>query len=170
MQRAIHIFPEFENKNLIEEVRKKFDPLFGLVPPHITLVFPFESKISSSRLEQHVKDALVGVCPFPVQLKGITATLDNYLFLNVKKGNDHIIELHDRLYSGLLFEFMSRRHTYFPHLTVGRLKNDIELQTALDDTESFQASFDTVVTKVTSEIIESNGDSTIEFIVSLSWY
>ena len=168
MQRAIHIFPEFENMHLIEEVRKKFDPLCGLVPPHITLVFPFESEIPTSRLEQHVRDTLVGVCPFPIQLKGITATLDNHLFLNVKKGNDNIVELHDRLYSGLLSGFMNRRYTYTPHLTVGRFNDETELRTALDDTESFEACFDIVVTKVASEIIESNGDSTIEFIVSLS--
>lgn len=168
MQRAIHIFPEFENKLLIEEVRKKFDPLYGLVPPHITLVFPFESEIPTSRIEQHVRDKLVGVCPFSIQLKGITATLDNHLFLNVKKGNDSIIELHDRLYSGLLSGFMNRRYTYTPHLTVGRFNDESELQTALDDTKSFEACFDIVVTKVASEIIESNGNSTIEFIVSLS--
>lgn len=168
MQRAIHIFPEFENKHLIEEVRKKFDPLHGLVPPHITLVFPFESEIQTLRLEKHVRDTLVGVCPFPIQLKEITATLDNHLFLNVKKGNDNIIELHDRLYSGLLNGFLNRRYTYIPHLTVGRFKDEAECQFALEDTKSFDSRFDTVVTKIVSEIIGGNGDSTIEFIVFLS--
>lgn len=167
MQRAIHIFPAFENMILIENIRKKYDPLFGLVPPHITLVFPFESEIPSSRLKEHIKNSLAGVNPFPVQLRGITASTDNYLFLNVKKGNDNIIELHDRLYSGPLFEFMSRKHTYFPHLTIGRLKNNIELLNALDDTILFEESFETIVTEITSEIIESNGDSTVEFKVSL---
>ncbi|KQU13696.1 2'-5' RNA ligase [Bacillus sp. Leaf13] len=167
MQRAILIFPTFENMNLIEEVRKKYDPLFGLVPPHITLVFPFESEISSSRLKQHIKNVLSGVNPFTVKLKGITGSLNNYLFLNVKKGNDNIIELHDRLYSGPLFEFMSRQHTYSPHLTVGRLKNDIELLNALNDTISFVENFETIINEITSVIIESNGDSTIEFKVTL---
>ena len=162
------MFPIFKNQHLIEEVRKKFDPLYGLVPPHLTLVFPFASEIPTSKLEQHVKESLVGLCPFPIQLKGITATSDNHLFLNVKKGNDNIIELHDRLYSGLLSEFMNRRYTYTPHLTVGRCNNEIELQAALEDTKPFEAPFDIVVTNLTSEIIESNGNSTIEFIVSLS--
>ncbi|WP_232700038.1 2'-5' RNA ligase family protein [Brevibacillus daliensis] len=168
MQRAIHIFPEFENMNVIEEVRQKYDPLQGIVPPHITLVFPFESEMTSAQLERQVRETLVGVSSFPIQLKGITATLDNYLFLNVKKGNDNIIDLHDRLYSGPLAGLMSRRHTYTPHVTVGKVKNETELQTALIETKSFTLSFDTIVTKVTSEIIESNGNSTIEFIVSLS--
>ncbi|WP_042464131.1 2'-5' RNA ligase family protein [Neobacillus dielmonensis] len=166
MQRAIHIFPEFKNINLIEELRKKYDPLFGVVQPHITLVFPFESEISSLTLEEHIKNTLIGVKPFPILLKGVTGSLNNYLFLNVKKGNDNLIELHDRLYSGPLFEFMSRQHTYSPHLTVGRLKNDIEFLTALDVTKPFEESFETIVTEVTSEVIESNGNSIIEFKVS----
>jgi len=149
-------------------VRKKFDPLYGLVSPHITLVFPFESEISTSKLEQHVRDTLVDIWPFSIQMKGITATFDNHLFLNVKKGNDNIIELHDRLYSGLLSGYMNRRYTYTPHLTVGRFKDETDLQTALNDTESFEAGFDVVVSKVVTEIIGSNGESTIEFIVSLS--
>lgn len=168
MQRAILILPEFENNHLIEEVRKKFDPLYGLVPPHITLVFPFESEIRTSTLKQHVRAALAGVRPFPIQLKGITATPDQYLFLNIKKGNDDIIELHDRLYSGMLGGFLSRRNHYAPHLTIGRYRDEAGLQAALDATESFEACFDAAVTSVVSEIIGDNGDSTIEFIVSLS--
>ncbi|NRD79858.1 2'-5' RNA ligase family protein [Bacillus sp. BRMEA1] len=167
MQRAIHIFPEFKNMNMIEGIRKKYDPLFGLVQPHITLVFPFESEIPSSILEKNIKNALAGVNPFPLYLKGITGSLNNYLFLNVKKGNDNIIELHDRLYSGPLFDFISRKHTYFPHLTVGRLKNDNDLLNAINDTRSFEECFETTVNEITSEIIESNGDSTFDFKVSL---
>lgn len=30
---AIHIFPEFENLELLEKVREQYDPLFGLIPP-----------------------------------------------------------------------------------------------------------------------------------------
>jgi len=101
-------------------------------------------------------------------LKGITATPDKYLFLNIKKGNDNIIELHDRLYSGILREFMSRRNHYAPHLSVGRYRDEAGLQAALDDTESFEACFDAVVTNVVSEIIGDNGDSASELIVSLS--
>ena len=43
--RTIMIFPEFENMEIIDNIRKKYDPLAELVRPHITLVFPFESQM-----------------------------------------------------------------------------------------------------------------------------
>ncbi|MDP5274940.1 2'-5' RNA ligase family protein [Chengkuizengella axinellae] len=168
MQRAIHIFPQLQNISLIERLRKKYDPLYGFIPPHITLVFPFESEIPTQKLEQHVRNSLARVHPFTIQLQRVTASFDRYLFLNVKKGNDQIIKLHDLLYSGPLKNFQSRSHTYTPHLTVGRLKSDEDLEAALNHTQTFETSFETVVTEVKTEIIEGNGDSTIEFTVPLS--
>ncbi|UVI27606.1 2'-5' RNA ligase family protein [Paenibacillus spongiae] len=168
MQRAIHVFPAFQNCEAIEEVRKKYDPLYGLIPPHLTLVFPFESEMPSTTLKRHVKDALTGLSPFTIRLKGITGTQDNYLFLNVKKGNDQIIELHDRLYAGVLRNYLSLRHVYIPHITVGRLHDDTELQAALIDTRSMETSFETQVNQVAAEIIESSGASIIEFIVDFA--
>jgi len=45
------IFPEFENMEIIDNIRKQYDPLADLVRPHITLVFPFESPLSNMQLE-----------------------------------------------------------------------------------------------------------------------
>ena len=44
--RTIMIFPEFENMDIIDRIRDKYDPLARLVRPHITLVFPFENEMS----------------------------------------------------------------------------------------------------------------------------
>lgn len=43
MLRAIHLFPKFLNSHIIDALRAKYDPLVQLIPPHITLVFPFNS-------------------------------------------------------------------------------------------------------------------------------
>lgn len=43
--RTIMIFPEFENIDVINDIRNKYDPLADLVLPHITLVFPFDSEL-----------------------------------------------------------------------------------------------------------------------------
>ena len=44
--RTIMIFPEFENIDIINDIRKKYDPLADLVFPHITLAFPFDSELT----------------------------------------------------------------------------------------------------------------------------
>jgi hypothetical protein len=55
--RCILLFPDFPNIASIESIRRKFDPLAGLVRPHITLVFPFESDIGTDPLRRHVAEA-----------------------------------------------------------------------------------------------------------------
>ncbi len=48
------IFPQFGNQEIIDGIRKKFDPLYHLVSPHITLVFPFKSDMSNVMLRRNL--------------------------------------------------------------------------------------------------------------------
>ena len=89
------------------------------------------------------------------------------MFLNVKKENDNIIELHDRLYSGLIDSFLFRKVTYCPRLTVGRLHQQIEFEKALDELSGYDESFKTVIDKIYIKKIDSMEHSTIEFSVDL---
>ncbi|RNB69628.1 2'-5' RNA ligase family protein [Brevibacillus panacihumi] len=166
LERAIHIFPDIEQVELIQSIRKKYDPLYTFIPPHITLVFPFESEITNTDLYRHVKQAITGFQPFTIRLEEITASNGHYLFLNVKQGNDQIIALHDKLYTGPMAIYRSYMHTYLPHLTVGRLNHEHDLKEALKDTRSFKHRFETRVSHVIAERIDHNSLSKIEFAVS----
>lgn len=108
---------KFFNQNFIKAIRAKYDPLADLIPPHVTLVFPFESDVSTEVLSVHLQNSVVGLKPFRLVMTGVTGADGEYLFLNVKVGNDQIIQLHDRLYTGLLKEYLRRSLTYIPHLT-----------------------------------------------------
>ena len=61
-KRDILIFPKFDNIDIINEVRNKYDRLSNLVAPHITLAFPFKDEISNedliSKLSALLKKAL----------------------------------------------------------------------------------------------------------------
>jgi 2'-5' RNA ligase len=160
--RAIHIFPEFKNAASIDRLRENYDPLFHLIRPHITLVFPFDSDISTHALEKHVQSAVRVHSPFRITLQGITGHPGGYLFLNVKVGNDQIIALHDKLYSGILKPYLNRTLPYIPHLTVGRLTDEHDFQDALVQTEAFSETFDTIVEEIVTEVIDPSGTSTIE--------
>lgn len=168
VKRSIIIFPEFSNINKVDELRRKFDPLYRLIKPHITVVFPFESDIKRNDLKNHIIEALIGIKSFKILLKGITGTPDGYLFLNVKKGNDEIIEIHDRLYSGILKKFLQREFTYFPHMTIGRIEDKSGLEQALKETEDFNDIFETRVEKIYVEVIDESEKSAIEQIISLN--
>ena len=168
MKRAIVLFPNFNNIDAIQAVRERFDPLAGYIAPHITLVFPFESALSTEELRIHMARALKGVKRFPVQLCGITGDFrDGYLFLNVKRGNDSIIDLHDRLYQGTLEPFLFRKVTYCPHITVGRLEQQTEFDQALEELAGFSEQFEAEIDRISVENIDSSERSTIELEVDL---
>jgi 2'-5' RNA ligase len=143
--RALVFFPKFENILSIEQLRSQYDPLAEAINPHITLVFPFESDLSSNVIHTHIKHAVQGIKPFQIQLQGITGSKGEYLFLNVKIGNDQIIELHDRLYRGLFESYKIKEHTYIPHLTIGRLNDRADYLSALEITLNFKEIFNTLI-------------------------
>lgn len=56
---------------------------------------------------------------------------DEYLFLDATAGREAFIELHDRLHQGLLAEHLSTAHAYRPHITIGRIQDRRDRETAL---------------------------------------
>jgi 2'-5' RNA ligase len=135
-KRVVVAFPRVPSAALwgpILSVRDRFDPLAARIAPHLTLVFPFEDALSDAALEQHLRSVASDLPAFPVVLAEITAHEHEYLFLNVKRGNDALIHLHDVLYTGVLARHRVRTHTFVPHITVGRLPAEA-LPAALDAT------------------------------------
>ena len=152
--RAIVLFlPQPEPQPLIA-LRRQFDPLSSAIGAHVTLVFPFHSDLSPQAVREHVADSVRGLEPIAVRLAGVTGARDvggadmYYLFLNVERGNDAIIELHDRLYRGPFEAYVSREFTYVPHVTVGRCSGIDAFHAALEAAGAtpidFEATLDTV--------------------------
>lgn len=167
------IFPKFENGQIIDEVREKYDPLANHVKPHITLVFPFDSNIETNELKQHISSVLAGCKPFEIILHKITPaeSFRKYLFLNVGKGSREIIELHKRLYTGILqpyFPEWLKEDTFVPHMTVGCFDCDENFKTAIDETRNIDDLFETIVDEISVEIIDENEDSLIELNVPMA--
>lgn len=173
VERCIMIFPEFSNVSVIDGIRDKFDPLAKHVKPHITLVFPFQSDITSNELKKHLENMLLTMKPFQVTLQGIAPvqSFGNYLFLNIIYGNDEIIEIHKRLYTDLLEVFYPnwlRTGDFHPHMTVGKIARVEDYKAAIDEIKDINDIFDTIIEKISVEIIDENEDSLIEMEIPLA--
>lgn len=147
--RTIMIFPEFKNIDVINNIRKKYDPLADLVLSHITLVFPFDSEITNEELSLYLKECLSDIHQFEVQLEGFSKQEDkygNYLFLNVVQGMGIIKNIHDMLYKDKLKQF-DLGYKYIPHMTVGKLSSAELLDKAFDDVSKCKDKFSTVIKK-----------------------
>lgn len=161
-ERTIMIFPQFSNQEIINEIRKKYDPLYNLVSPHITLVFPFKSSMPNEILSQKLEECLKETVSFSLVLQGISRQKDvygNYIFLNVKKGSREIVEIHNSLYKDIFGEPCD--WPYVPHMTIGNLDSADKMEQAYDSIKDMDTCFGTVVEKVSVEMIGSNGESNI---------
>ncbi|MBE6051564.1 MAG: 2'-5' RNA ligase family protein [Clostridium sp.] len=101
--------------------------------------------------------------------------LGMYLFLNIKEGADTIKRMCKKLYTGILEEIKPawlNENTYLPHMTVGEFNNRVKFEEALGDTElkSFNEKFETIVKKISVEIIDENEDSSRRFLWNICLY
>jgi len=161
--RTVMIIPDFDNMNIIDQIREKYDPLSALVPPHITLVFPFASEISDTTLRSNLERELVGIQSFPLCLQGISKHEDkfgNYLFLDVKAGKEQIQKIHKLLYANELHEF-DLGYDYVPHMTVGKLDSSEKLTDAYAEIQEMKDMFFAVAGSVYVERIGENEKSII---------
>jgi 2'-5' RNA ligase len=162
------IFPKFTNIHLIDDIRKQYDPLHNLVRPHVTLVFPFKSNLTREQLKEHIKNSIKVMSSFKLKLQGISGENGGYLFLNVVEGREPLVELHRRLYQGILERYYPGfllESAYSPHMTVGRIHNQLELNKAVDDYRSMNVIFEEDVQEISVEIIDENENSVIEMII-----
>ena len=161
-KRDVIILPKFCNEHILEKIRKKYDELYGVIPPHITLAFPFDSDISNDILKKKLNEIASDFKPFTIKLKGISIRFDNrvkvyYIFLNFIQGEDTIIDIHKRIYNDILQNELP--FDYKPHITLGCTKEIIDL--------NLEEEFETVVDQLSVELIGENEESNIIIQVKL---
>ncbi len=165
-KRCILIFPKFDNAEVIDDIRRQFDPSYKLIAPHITLVFPFESSIRKQELMEHVSSAVGDMSCFDLKLHGIKR-MDGenfYLMLGVLEGISVISDLHERLYSGILREFKPNwPGGFMPHMTLGQFESNDDLVEAHNNLVHIKEVFNAHICKVSVEIIGRKSESIIEF-------
>ena len=122
MQRALVLFPQASQLDVVERMRRRYDPQARFIAAHVTIVFPFDDPMPDAELRAHVLEATTGLVPFTLHFSGVTM-VDDYVFLNPTVGADRLVALHNRLYTGKLLRHRSRTHAFQPHVTLGRVED-----------------------------------------------
>ena len=107
----------------IETLRRRHDPHAAIIPAHVTLVFPFETR-DLTALTQHVLATATAHGPIALRLSAYLAVrahddTQSHIFLVPDQGRDEIEALHDALYSGPLAGVLRHDIPFIPHVTVG---------------------------------------------------
>jgi len=124
--RGLVHYPEI-NTEKIEAFRKKYDPSFKLIRPHLTIVYSVDQLVSRQVFSSHIEAVLKHWKPFDIELNGFTKSWDHWLLLTLKEGNDKVIGLHDELYGGILAPYLRTDIQYIPHIGLGEFIEEGEL-------------------------------------------
>ena len=151
-KRDILIFPKFDNINLIQEVRSKYDRLSNLVAPHITLAFPFKDEISNEELILKLSEISKEYSPFKVTFQGVSIVEDNYIYLRCIEGAEKIYKLHDEIYEKIIPIHFKKEIKYIPHITLGQADN-------IEEFKDFNNKFTTIVDEISIEFIGDKEES-----------
>lgn len=119
-RRAIVWFPTFLNQVIIDRFRSTHDPLAQALAPHVTLVFPFHSRLTLDQLAAHAQKVLRLWPCFPVVMHGFWSAQNEFIGVGAQVGADALVEMHDRLYRGPLAEFQRHEFDYAPHITLAK--------------------------------------------------
>ena len=164
-KRDILIIPKFNNIHKMQKIGEKYDELFDIIEPHITLAFPFKSDISNEKLKQQLTDIIKNINPFRIKCKGIILRKDKiintyYIFLNIVEGKEIIKEINHRIYENILNNIDVKKYNYEPHITLGTTNNP-------NEKIELNEEFETIVNSIVVEQIGENEESIIEFEINL---
>ncbi|HEY0376524.1 MAG TPA: 2'-5' RNA ligase family protein [Pyrinomonadaceae bacterium] len=120
---ALVHYPDVDTRG-INQLREKYDPQAGWIGPHVTLMFPVPESVGEDNLVRHIENVLSRWRPFPIHLRGLEKSWDDYLFLLVREGSESIVRLHDEIYTGVLAGQCREDAAFVPHLTLGVFSKD----------------------------------------------
>ena len=167
-QRAIFLTVDLPQADKIDAIREQFDPLAGHVPPHITLVFPFDSEIPSEDLIDLITESIEETDFSYVEISLCRAILiEGFCFFPIKTGRDEIIDLHDRLYSTILEPYLAEEHDYVPHITVGRTDEEEMVEALKKAADRVDLKKSGAVRSIILERISDDTSSVTEFELNL---
>ncbi|MBA4603446.1 2'-5' RNA ligase family protein [Thermoactinomyces mirandus] len=127
MNYSIVTFPQKKVQDWANSLRKRYDPQYCYIPPHITLKEKFE--LSDETFEKTVESlerVAKEVREFHVKFNKVSHfyPITNTIYLAIKD-KEPLVELHDRINE--LFEPVKPAHQFVPHLTIGQEMSDDEL-------------------------------------------
>lgn len=124
---GIAVFPQKSVQDIVNSYRKRYDPHYSLIPPHITLKEKFDLP------EEKVDEAAEKLESISKQFKAFTIKFhkvshfhptSNTIYLAIEN-SEPLIQLHNRIKD--VFEPVDSPYDYIPHLTIGQKMSDDEL-------------------------------------------
>jgi 2'-5' RNA ligase len=143
---AVAWFPAFAGLDGVEAFRRRHDPAAGLIPAHVSLVFPFGTALKRIQVETHVRRVVSRWPVIPVSFKAVRSEANEFVFLMASRGAASITGLHDALYTRSLRHHLRPEFPYAPHITIARNADVTRVEAALEEARD-------IFTRETSDVL-----------------
>jgi 2'-5' RNA ligase len=146
MRLYVVAYPELDaaDYQLIDDSRRQYDRLYGMIDAHITLVFLVDDMTPEDFIAE-VKQQTAGAKAFDITLRACTINKDTFsehyfAFVVPDEGNSDIIKLHDKLYSGKLTHHHRMDIDYIPHILIATSLDKSVIKNIVDEwnTKNFE--------------------------------
>lgn len=141
MKYGIAVFPSKKIQDEANSYRKRYDPHYALIPPHITLKELFEADVTYlNELVHELNEIASKTEPISIEIKKVSsfAPVTNTLYLKVEP-NEKLNQLVDKMYTGKFQN--NKKHPFVPHITIAQNLVQDEFSDVLGSTEMMNFDF-----------------------------
>lgn len=125
MKFGIGIFPSKPLQDIANSYRKRYDPHYALIPPHLTLKAPFEGPEEDAKgMAEKLHSVAKRFAPVNVHVSKFSSfhPVNNVIYLKVEPSTE-LTDLHEAIEA--LDLGAKSEYSFVPHITLGqRLSND----------------------------------------------
>jgi 2'-5' RNA ligase len=142
MKYGIVIFPSKELQDFANSYRKRYDPHYSLIPPHLTLKSAFEaSKVLIDEMSKALQEIAKEINPFQLRVTKFSSfsPVNNVIYLKVEPVPE-LQKLHEKLHTGIFDQ--KPEYAFVPHITVGQKMSDAEHSDVLGQLKMQQVHFE----------------------------
>lgn len=130
-KQCIFLLPEADNLAQLQLLRLQYDPLAKLIPPHITVVFPFDLALNRATLHALLEQQRLSL-PIPFALDK-PKVKDDCLFFPLGLGREAVMALTQGLHAAL--PSLPLADSHIPHVTFGHLMGGEGVEAVIRDAE-----------------------------------
>ncbi|SFF73454.1 2'-5' RNA ligase [Halobacillus alkaliphilus] len=127
MRYGIAVFPSKKVQDVANSYRKRYDPHYALIPPHITLKEPFDAEEDEieEKIIPELKQIAKNTEPFSYGIYKVSSfsPVTNTIYLKVEP-SEEIFDLNEKLHTGSLPD--KKDFKFVPHITIAQKLSDDE--------------------------------------------
>lgn len=126
MKFGVVIFPSKKLQDLANSYRKRYDPHYALISPHLTLKEPFDAKENLVKdIAGRLQEIAESTEPFKLTVLKVSSfkPVNNVIYFKVNP-SEELVHLHTDLHTNITGD--QPQYKFVPHITIGQKLTDAE--------------------------------------------